>query len=421
MEGSKKMISNLVREFAETKKDYYGQWTFSEPLLIPAEEDQKLRDLQMVLHKFIRGFVLNYNRWEHLMPLSEKSRRIIDAFGVKPYKTGSYRVDTVFDVNRQQKIIETTCRFALNGYFMAAVFDHYSKKYQEANCIGLPLVDHYTGFFPYLTKLIGSHNKLIVLRNADGRNASKFFLPIFEQMGFDLLVLSPEEINNRIDEITDGFLISELAIDELENLSAAALNQLVKMDMINDPRTVILVHDKRFYDVLGRSEIREAYLTQDEINHLENFYVPTYRYGTNPRKWNAARLSKNNWILKHRSLGKSQDVFSGILCSEDEWTALFARPDIDQFIIQRWVEQPRFCGVVNGVEVEDYVTGTLLYFNDQYFGPGVFRTSSCPVSNKTDDRKMFSITLREPVATTKLPDMLTQVVTLNKEDKRQPA
>ena len=42
--------------------------------------------------------------------------------------------------------------------------------------------------------------------------------------------------------------------------------------------------------------------------------------------------------------------------------------DYQQFILQEWVPQRRFKGTVSGVEFDDYLTGTLMYFDDAYFG-----------------------------------------------------
>jgi|AntRauTorckE5430_2_1112549.scaffolds.fasta_scaffold37527_1 hypothetical protein len=157
--------------------------------------------------------------------------------------------------------------------------------------------------------------------------------------------------------MTVGFVIDELTTDEIETFPDAVLDRLIVTDMINDLRTVILVHDKRFYDVLGQTGIREAILSQEEIQLLDEFYVPTYRFGGMDEYWEEARTHKNGWILKHRNLGKSQEIFAGPLCSEDEWADLFTRFDIGEFIIQRWVIQPLFSGEVKGVKHFDYVTG----------------------------------------------------------------
>lgn len=389
----KKMLGDLTNEFARGIQGQYWQRMFSEPLIISAEENQQSLRPQKVVRKFIHGFVLDYDRWEYLMPLSLESRRVVHLFQAKPHRCGSYRVDTVFDQKFQQKIIETTYRFALNGFFISCVLNFFTLDYQANRKGGKATRNRFTEFYPYLTELIGKYRKIIVLRSSDGGNASKYFIPIFEQMGCEMVIITPGEINNRLEELNDGFVISELTTDEIETLPDAVLDRLIVTDMINDLRTVILVHDKRFYDVLGQTGIREAILSQEEIQLLDEFYVPTYRFGGMDEYWEEARTHKNGWILKHRNLGKSQEIFAGPLCSEDEWADLFTQFDIGEFIIQRWVIQPLFSGEVKGVKHSDYVTGTLLHFNDQYFGPGIFRTSSCPVSNKTDDRKMRSYTL----------------------------
>jgi len=245
----------------------------------------------------------------------------------------------------------------------------------------------------YLEGLIGDHRRIIVLKNSDSRNSSKFFVPIFQKMGFEVVIILPEEVNHRRGELEEGFVVSELSIEELESLSDETLAVLAASDMINDLRTVILVHDKRFHAVLGRTEIREAVLSPKEIALLDLFYVQTYTHGEAPELWEEARLNKDRWILKHRSLGKSEEIYAGVVTSEEEWARLFVRADLGEFVVQQWIEQMRFDGTVNGKEYSDFVTGTLLFFDDNYFGPGFFRTSSFPVTNVTDDRKMFCVTL----------------------------
>lgn len=388
-----KSLSAEVDLYAKEKYDYYNQWMFDEPIVISAKEDQEIGRLQKVLYKLIEEFVTNYEKWSYLMPVNINSRRVIEAFKNRLYAPGSYRVDTVFDQNRQQKIIETTCRFALNGFFIACNSDRSSRVYQEKSLDCPTAINRHADFMDYLEGLIGEHKKIIVLRNADSRNSSKYFLPIFEAMGFEILIVLPDEIEERRDEISDGFVISELAIEELEKLSDETLRKMAQLDIINDLRTVVLIHDKRFHAVIGDTALRQETLTSEEIELLDLFYIPTYSHGSAANHWEKARLNKGSWILKHRSLGKSEEIYAGVVTTEEEWQALFERPDLKEFVIQQWIEQPRIKGTVNGEPFNDYVTGTLLFFDDNYFGPGLYRTSSFPVSNKTDDRKMFGVTL----------------------------
>lgn len=386
-------LSKEADLYAEEKYAYYNQWMFDDPFFISREEDEDIQVLQKVLYKLISAFIRCYDKWSYLMPLNAESKRVFNAFKARSYTPGSYRVDTVFDQNRQQKIIETTCRFALNGFFISSNSDKFSRLYQAASPNCPPAINRHATFMKYLEGLIGDHRRIIVLRNADSRNSSKVFIPIFQKMGFDVVVILPEEVNQRSSELTGGFVISELSIKELEALSDKTLTLLSKSDMINDLRTVILIHDKRFHAVLGNADIREALLSPDEIALLDKFYVPTYAGGQHPEFWKEALLNKDSWILKHRSLGKSEEIYAGVVTSQKAWNNLFARPDINEFVIQRWIEQPRFKGAVNGEPYDDFVTGTLLFFDDNYFGPGIFRTSSFPVTNVVDDRKMFCVTL----------------------------
>jgi hypothetical protein len=63
----------------------------------------------------------------------------------------------------------------------------------------------------------------------------------------------------------------------------------------------------------------------------------------------------------------------------------------EDYTVQEWLIQQQFSGIVNGIDHTDYVTGTLLFFDEYFYGFGDFRTSSNPVINKTDHRKMCSV------------------------------
>ena len=382
-------IGVAVKLWAESMVPKFENWIFDEPVSISACEDMNLEKLQKIMSKIIKAFVLNYDHWMHLMPLNEKSLRVFRAFQSRPYRIGSYRIDTVFDMDFQEKLIETTCRFPLNGYFIPAVAQAFTQRYLENYPEVMPVKDRLNGFYEHLSRLIGDQQRIVLIRNPEGKNASRFFIPVFENAGFEVVVIPLTELEARQQELEDAFLIVELAIKELESLSDEVLERMARANIVNDLRTVLLVHDKRFYDVLGQGEFRNTVLSAEEIKHLDRYYLPTYQYQKENLVWEKALANKNQWILKHRSLGKSEEIYAGFACSDEEWRALFERPDINQFIAQSWVSQPLFPGVVNGVKQNDYVTATHLFFDDNYFGPGIYRTSSYPVCNIHDDRKMF--------------------------------
>ena len=61
------------------------------------------------------------------------------------------------------------------------------------------------------------------------------------------------------------------------------------------------------------------------------------------------------------------------------------------YILQPFIQQRTYPCVWEGKHYDEYVCGMMLCMDDRYFDSGVFRTSSAPVTNKVDDRKMCVI------------------------------
>ena len=61
------------------------------------------------------------------------------------------------------------------------------------------------------------------------------------------------------------------------------------------------------------------------------------------------------------------------------------------YILQPFIHQRTYPCVWEGKHYDEYVCGMMLCMDDRYFDSGVFRTSSAPVTNKVDDRKMCVI------------------------------
>jgi len=61
------------------------------------------------------------------------------------------------------------------------------------------------------------------------------------------------------------------------------------------------------------------------------------------------------------------------------------------YILQPFIHQRTYPCEWAGKHYDEYVCGMMLCMDDRYFDSGVFRTSSAPVTNKVDDRKMCVI------------------------------
>ena len=61
------------------------------------------------------------------------------------------------------------------------------------------------------------------------------------------------------------------------------------------------------------------------------------------------------------------------------------------YILQPFIHQRTYPCEWEGKHYDEYVCGMMLCMDDRYFDSGMFRTSSAPVTNKVDDRKMCVI------------------------------
>jgi len=386
---------NNIKESFDHHKDwgrqYFLPWTYEHPLLISQKTNEKVAQLQKILYKIIRHFIENYGQYEHLMPLKPETKRVLSFFKNKEYQVGSYRTDFVIDEQLQFKLIEITCRFAFNGFFLSGYLDNISKEYAQRNSI-----DHQSSFKHFLSYLDEQFlgKEIIILSHKGKSESSRFYQKILIRAGYKVDKINLEEAESHLSNVEHKIVITELNQEDYYLLSDKLLSQLAKANIFNDLRTVFLIHDKRFFSILTNNDIQQKILHKEEINLLNQFCIPTYSYGQSAEQWQIAKTQKNNWILKHRSLGKSAKVFAGIVTKEKEWQQLFNSKEIEDMILQPFVKQKKFNGKIGTKIYNDYVVGTMLFFEDYYFGLGLFRASSHPVSNVVDDRKVMHLNIK---------------------------
>lgn len=386
-------LSESVKIFVSENKGYYSQWVFDHPIIVSNLHHQKIEKLQKIIHKVILHFVKNYKKNKELINTSNKVEEIVNSLENIPYGVGTYRTDFVFNEEMNPKLIEITCRFALNTLFLNSIYNKISLDYNKEYLDNSPSVNLSNELYNYI-ELLSNKGNIYILRGADLKNESVFFKEIFRRTGREIIEISYLEIDAVVDSISkDSFIISELTLNEIESLSLETIKKLSELNLVNDFRTALLIHDKQFFSVLRNQRIQKECLTEEESVLLNQFLIPTYGFSEGAEHWKDARRNKEKWILKHRVLGKSKSIYAGEVTSLEEWSQIFEKENLNEFILQKWVKQPKVKGSIKGTIFEDYVTGTYLFFNDNYFGLGPFRTSSHPVTNVVDDRKMTSITL----------------------------
>ena len=388
-------IAEALSQFAVENSDYYKQWMFDSPIVVKYETAAVAQELQKLVSRAIKEFVNNYSSYEHLMPVSDDVKRVLTIANRKEYEIGTYRTDFVYDMQRNMRLIEITCRFALNGLFLPAVMQHVADQYTNRYCPEVSTQDLYSAVGVYLEQKFKGSNKIFVLKGEDKRNASKIYYDLLTKVGYDIQQVAYEDLVTVLDTIENhDNVISELALEEIESLDDSTIESFASKNVINDLRTIFLIHDKRFFAVLYNEEFKSKIFTTEEKVFFEQFTIPTYTYSTaNMAYWKGAMYDKDNWIIKHSTLGKSQQIYAGIVMSQAEWLALFEQSNIEKMILQQWVPQSTLTGTIGADRYQDYITGTLLYFDDHFFGFGDFRTSSHPVINVVDHRKYCSVIL----------------------------
>ncbi|MBM4459801.1 MAG: hypothetical protein FJ011_18905 [Chloroflexi bacterium] len=374
-------------ELAKTAVPYFGQWTYTHPMIVTQETNETMRFLQKAMYTSIRHFVENYDAYRHLMPVSEQVSAILSLCKDVPYRPGTYRTDFLIDENKRIRLIEITCRFALNGFLRSGFFHLLADRFIQEHP-QVVKIDPYTAFFDELAAYFGAFSHVCLLKD-DKFNEGRYLKLLFQSAGYPVHVLELDDIPARLDLLEHAAVIGQLRHDELCALSLPVVERIIHSNLINDLRTVLLIHDKRFFAVLGNDDFLHTALSKANAERFRAHLVPTWGWHERRDLWAQARQHKEDWVIKPRALGMGIGVKAGCLTAEAEWQAVFSQADVEDLTLQPYVPQARFHGWVGEEERrEDYVVGTLLFFEDHYFGPGLFRASSCPITNQGDDRKI---------------------------------
>jgi len=384
-------IQQAYQAISQEQVPYYRKYTYDKPLIMSIETYEKTKLLGKVLNKAILYFVEHYSDYQDIMPLDERTMQILSICEKYPFRTGMYRTDFVIDQNSRLKIIEMTTRQPLNGYFISGFTSQIGE--QESNQLGIKeMINDYPRFLQYLQDDFFKSKKVRIIKGNERLGDFKTYCKLFSLADdIDYKVIDLENIFEERVDLYDAMIIEELNFPEIKALPDDLIEQLTAGGIHNDFRNILLVHDKRFFEVLTESRFMEAALTQEEQHLLKEFTIPSYSIYTHPEIFANAYISKDDWIIKPYNCGKSEGVKAGCVTSKEEWESQFKSDSIGNMILQPMVRQRKFHGTIGDEGRDDYIVGTLLYFNDEYYGPGIYRASSYIVTNIIDDRKVAQV------------------------------
>lgn len=385
---------NLYESFTaleEAASSDFGPFTFDAPLLLTREQNDNMAFIQECLLGSINHFVSNVEKYSQLMPLSDRVMDILAICQRFPYRPGGYRTDFVVTAQGQVKIIETSARFALNGFVRSGIVNGFAERWATER--GIETQSQYPHFFRALENYVDGGNEIILLKN-DSFNEGRYLTTLFGAAGYRVDVLEIEDLARNADRLATSMCVAQLSHDELFALPDDVIEAMMEGNLLNDLRSVLLLHDKRFFALLWDDAFRDDALGPEKSQAFKEFVTPTFTPVAHPELWAQLPQSADEWIVKPTALGMSHGITARPAVTETEWLDALATSDPQATVFQPFLPQRRFSGIVGSeVRTNDYVTGTLLFFEGGYFGPGMFRASSHPVTNVGDDRKIAAASL----------------------------
>ena len=373
---------------------YYRSWMHDVPMIVTEKRDRELKKLSEILYRCCCYYADHYKDYLDRIPYDEKVLEILSLAQEKPFSAGTYRPDYLICSDDQIRLCEITSRFFGNGYFLS-FFTEYAAKVFAGKAGVRTKNTYFEDLLAYMAALPQKKERLVVIKSADKSDSIKLYVPFYQALGMKVSILEANEAESNLSQLRDAFVVSALNQKDLLSFSMDTLSALASMHMYNDFRTIFLLHDKRFFALFSDDKFLLKCLTPDQAQFLKDHTVTTYLYGEDQEVWEDARKNKDRYILKHHCLGKSESVYAGPMTSEEEWEELFQNSDVRHMILQPFMQQKLFPAVLNGKEINDYVSGTILTVDDRYFGTGMFRTSTSPVINVTDAHKIAQLTTDE--------------------------
>ena len=419
--------------FAE-KTDYYHRWYHARPMLITSERRDELRRMQALLYKCIAYMAEHYREWvPRYMPLDDKVMEILDRQSRYPFRAGAYRPDYLISDDGQLLLVEITSRFFGHGIWANYPSVVKAEQFMEGHP-GASWENRYDELLTYMRDVPSSltpgpspkergvdsysaensdsksnHSPLLgrgaggeafpiyVLKSSDRTSEIALYQKFYEYYGHKVTIYEADEVEEHIDEWShDAVVFSALNQQDLLSFRMETLQAMIDVRMLNDFRTIFLAHDKRFLSLIFVDDFTRQFLTEEETAFLRRHTIPSYIYNNRYKEvWEDALAHKDKYILKPYDLGKSVGLYAGVMTDEETWKSvlspLLGRGAGGEAILQPFIRQRTYPCVWEGRHYDEYVCGMMLCMDDRYFDSGMFRTSSAPVTNKVDDRKMCVI------------------------------
>ncbi len=385
---------NLQKGFTALREErlrYVRPYTFNTPIVMSAETAGELKTLGVILHKTIRRVTDHYLDYLSIFPRSTRELEILKILEKYPYTVGSFRGDFVISRHGKVKVIELNARQPLNGYFETAYF--YNLAAEQTRGLGIRGISgYYSRFNRYVLSRLADKKRVCVVYDSSKPGDRKFYPDLFRIAGSPCHLIKIADLRKKANLLKDALVICEFEFEEIFTLTDDEVELLARHDCLNYLRPALTSGSKLFFCMLTDEDFLKEVLNPKETALVKKYIVPTYTLHSDTPVWKDVRKNKNGYIIKHQNKGMSEDVYAGSTMSEREWKKLFSSGVLEDMVVQQFIFQKRIEGFVGTEPRGDYATGILLYWDNEFFGPGLYRTCDHPVfSNKHSFRKVASL------------------------------
>lgn len=380
---SSKDLNRLLSSFGGDATWYCKSFNPYPFVLSEAEHGLHAR-IQKGLHEAISNMIGQYMRdprLQKIVSLPDDGLKLFEAFDELPYLVGSYRPDFLHDVGGTIRVCEINARFPCNGYFITHYLGHafeYRKMHSHLRC-----AENLKDIPATFLSRFNDTERVTIAKGKEKGWDIHFFQHELSKAGFQFDLIGISELIER--ENIKG-LVCELHQDELwqEGVSRALIRARFA-PQLNDPRTILFAHDKRFLSLFHDDEIIREYVEKETGLLLQEHIVPTYVVGLAADKVGEAKHNRNDWVLKPNLLGKGEQMLIGKNTTEQQWQAALADENNANFVLQPYIRQKKFpirMLVDDRLETVDLnVVGTLLCFDNKFLGTGIYRASPQDIVN----------------------------------------
>ena len=324
----------------------------------------KLIQIEEALARAVTALVENYFRDSRIrayVPLKRKVSSALKPLQAVPYRPGLIRPDFIYTTGSRPLICEINARFILNGYLPTTLLNRDLAQKMRVSALSELHQRLENRFF---------RREHLILKEREPGMGIHYMLSannrarILDRTAFARLKHNATPV------------ILELHQDELETVLDKVVAQMLDgVQVLNDPRTVFITHDKRFLAALRDPEILRDYIPGADIKLLLNHIIPSYVPILHRSQLAEARRTKDDWVAKRAISGKTDGLYLGNETRQSEWKQCLANQDI---VLQPYIKQRTFpyWNYLFQREERCNLAGTMVIWDQKGYGPGIFRLVS---------------------------------------------